>query len=255
MREYYPVKTARFVADTLDRTSEAVSKKARRMSLPKKNPATPKPNWTKEEMMFLREHYYLDSQEYIEGNLPLRTWKAIMCGAKRMGMTGDRDSRIRQAQLGKISDFELGYLVASIEDEGSIIMVRAKSRHQALRYLPLVAFANTDEGIVDEFNRIIHKLFSDFFFKSKHQGFKVEDTYQKRVNRKQFWHVRVSGVAKTLALLKFIRPCIVSINKKKAADLIMEWCESRLNNFRTPYSEEELAIADSVRALCGRRSR
>lgn len=248
LKHHYPRIGGKVIAFLSDRTKWAIQAKATYLGI--KYFKTPI-RWRHEEDEFIQKNWPKMSVEEIAGKLLRRTDHAIRNRMSKLGIQKRRVYHAHPMELASISDFELGWLVAIIEGEGSISIIKLVAHHRP-QYTPNVYFCNSDEGIIDAGVRIIRKLYSNADYKFKEPKFKNEDTFQNKIRGKQYWYVRVWGISRVLPLLELIKPRLVS-RKRQVAQLVIKWCRSRIKHRAKPYSEDELAIIKRIRQIQGSR--
>lgn len=158
----------------------------------------------------------------------------------------------QQVVINDVEAFDLGWLVAAIEGEGSISLpgFRRKERKNSnikkiIGIKPIITLSNTDEAFIDRARMIAQRYTSP--------GYK-----QALPSRKKGWSGSFrnvwEGCKRVKKLLDVVEPYLVV--KKTNASIVREFCESRLSvPPKTEYSARELQLFMQARALHNRGTR
>ena len=134
-------------------------------------------------------------------------------------------------QQPSISEFELGWLCGVIDGEGCIGLW-SRGGKRSSEYKPGLRLANTSKPLVDKFCLLLSAL---------NVGHHVTHYGPRNERSKEYWAVTVEGFKRLSNLLPVIKDCL--IEKKPQADLVWQWCASRMSkSVRAPFDEIELSI-------------
>jgi len=144
---------------------------------------------------------------------------------------------------------ELAWLAGIIDGEGYIgIQLERIRKHSVVRRATVgLQISNTDEDIALKAVFIIKKIGANPYLK-------IDKTALKKTTKKIVYVVVIHRMAVLLKVLKPVLPYLTG-NKKMRAELIIEFCESRLKNFicgshtKNFYTDRELQIIDGCLPL------
>jgi hypothetical protein len=237
LEKNYQSLTAREIGKMLGRSHKAVARQAGRMHLraSRRYGRGGRP-WTEEEEKVLIENYGKTPYQEIAQKIDRTKW-AVRARATKLGLTKYQHS----LPTFNLTDIEKGYIAGIIDGEGTItVTIEAygrpycKNKRPYLR--PLLEVANNSKEIIEKLKTLLGGSYS-------------EKTYQYKGIKKPNYEWIVSGVPRSLAILREIAPHL--IQKKKVAYALMEFCESRIRNFRQPHSETEVNLANEIRNMSG----
>ncbi len=145
-----------------------------------------------------------------------------------------------------LDSFRLGYLAAITDGEGSISIysTRRPTKSDSNHYLHSVIFTitNTELDILEAVKDIVG--FGNIYLWKRHKL---------TGNRKPSYGYRVTNRRLIYNLLVELKNYFMSERKKRLADLIMEFIESREQKggcgFDSPYSQREIEIVNEVGLL------
>ena len=154
---------------------------------------------------------------------------------KHRAHVGVKASTVNTASL---SEAQRGYIAAFLDGEGGIQITRSerKDREYTLALHPGVYFTNTNEEAV---RTIRNWLGGGSITRRREQG-----------NHRDTYVLTVSGVRSILSLLTAIRPLLII--KRRRANLLMEFCRSRISHHRgkgRKFTENELRLYTAIRQL------
>jgi len=137
-----------------------------------------------------------------------------------------------------LTDAQKGYIAAFLDGEGGIQITRSyrRDREYSTALHPDVYFTNTNEEVI----RTIKKWLSGGSITRRPGHGEHKDTYV----------LTISGVKSILTLLDAIRPNLIV--KGKRADLMTEFCRSRLSHNRgkgRTFNENELRLYRAIKKL------
>jgi len=138
----------------------------------------------------------------------------------------------------RLTEAQKGYIAAFLDGEGGIQITRSfrKDREYALALHPTVYFTNTNRAVIVMIRRWLGG--GSITRRKEREGH--NDTYV----------LSVSGVKSILQLLETIRPMLVV--KARRADLMMEFCASRISHNRGKgrrFTRYELRLYTAIRRL------
>ena len=137
-----------------------------------------------------------------------------------------------------LSSGQRGYIAAFLDGEGGIQITRSyrKDREYTTALHPDVYFTNTNEEVI----RTIRKWLGGGSITRRPE----------RVDHKDSYVLTISGVNSILQLLEAIRPYMIV--KVKRADLMIEYCKSRISHNRgkgRTFTENELRLYRAIKKL------
>lgn len=172
-----------------------------------------------------------------------------ICGAKFLThrqLVGHRAGKHRrhvgvkasQVHAERLSDLQKGYVAAFLDGEGGIqiTLSHRKDRAYTLALHPDVYFTNTNHEVI---LRIREWLGGGSMTRRKERG-----------NHKDTFVLTISGVNSILQLLESIRPMLIV--KADRADIMMEYCKSRLMHNRGKgrrFTRNELRLYRALKRL------
>lgn len=172
-----------------------------------------------------------------------------ICGAvfaSSRQLAGHRAGKHRQhvgvkactIHVDKLSEWQKGYIAAFLDGEGGIqiTLSKRKDREYTLAMHPDVYFTNTNEEAI----RTIRAWLG---------GGSITRRRDRR-GRKDMFVLTISGVSSILQLLETIRAMLII--KARRADLMMEFCRSRMSHNRGKgrrFTENELRLYTAIKML------
>jgi hypothetical protein len=192
--------------------------------------------WTNNEIETLKTLFPSNLPlEEIQKHFPKRSINAIKhkasaLGLKRPPLIGE--NRVPTKEYLELTDIDKGYLAGFLDGEGSIGFTYRKDRHG---YTPTVIFSNSDKSVLEWIRNRIGGILTRESRRNPHH----KDGY------KLYFRSR----ADILPLLRTLLPHLKV--KKKQAELMIQFCESRLNRKvqNSPLTVEELKIIKEVSKL------
>lgn len=138
-----------------------------------------------------------------------------------------------------LSESQKGYLAAFLDGEGGIQLTRTfrHGREYKLALHPCVYFTNTDGNVV---MRLRSWLGCGCVTRRRTKNPVHKDTFA----------LSITGTRNVLALLTTLRPYLIV--KRRRADLLVEYCESRLSHYRSGdrrFNRKELRLYTKLRRL------
>lgn len=137
----------------------------------------------------------------------------------------------------QVTDIELGWLAGIWDGEGTFGLSR-QNRNNGVYYNTKVSMENTSIPIIDECQRILKKAGIKYFIVARKAKTK------KHKNRFVLQVVRHTEIVKFCQLVNDYL-----ISKKVQCELLEEFCNSRVENGRSPILEREHAIALELNIL------
>jgi len=190
--------------------------------------------WKPEEIDILKKYYSNLEQEKLQQLLPHRTIHAIHAKARSLGLK--RDPRYIgtfscKFIKGEANEFEKGYVVGLLEGEGTISIVSGKRA-----YVPYISITNTERKVVETCQKIV--------------GGKIITYKGRKKNHKDVYILHITKTYPVYLVLKEILPLMISERKRKIAELVLKFCELRLEKpYPSLLTQEEKAIVNEVRKL------
>jgi len=150
-------------------------------------------------------------------------------------------SKKEETHVKELSEAEKGYLAGLIDGEGTISIGKKNNKTGRLGFTltPSVSIANTNEGLI----RYCQSLIGGCVYKGK----------RRKPNHHAKFTLRVHRHTEIMKILEQVYPYLRI--KKKHAELLMEYCKSRIKKRRyissvtVPYDENELRIHEEIRKL------
>jgi len=185
----------------------------------------------------------------VHSRLPDIDFRCAICGASfssNRRLAGHRAGAHRKhvgvkatsITTDKLTEAQKGYIAAFLDGEGGIQVTRSfrKNREYALALHPTVYFTNTNRAVII----MIGRWLGGGTITRRKGDAGHNDTYV----------LSISGVRSILQLLETIRPMLVV--KARRADLMMEFCRSRISHNRGKgrrFTTYELRLYTAIRRL------
>lgn len=133
----------------------------------------------------------------------------------------------------------LCWLGGIIDGEGMITAIkRSEHKRRQAGFIPRISIANTDMVMIDEVVAILTQLELVHYLQSW--------TDRGHEHWKRKYEVIINGILRCSEALPIMIPYLVV--KRSKAERLLRFCESRRSHpTRTPYSEEEIQLALSLR--------
>jgi hypothetical protein len=137
-----------------------------------------------------------------------------------------------------LTEGQRGYIAAFLDGEGGIQITRSvrKDREYTIALHPAVYFTNTNKEAI----LAIRKWLGGGSITRRREGSNHKDTYV----------LTISGVKTILQLLDAVRPMLII--KAKRADLMLEYCRSRISHNRGKgrrFTSNELRLYTAIKKL------
>lgn len=229
--EVYPQKGLKPTAELLGRSVNAVRTKASELGCKRR-----KDIYSDDEIEAI-ERYYQNGQINKIIERTGRSRKSIHTKAQKLGIKC-KGTKANRLYWEKLTQFELGYLVGMLEGEGSIALDKL---HRGRHYTPQVKLVtNTDNEIIEYIRRLGEKIGLSPIKTRVRAG---------KGNHKDCLHIEVRRIENVYPLLKGLLPYLKG-SKRRKAELIMEFCQSRLSAYKNqPYRDEEWKLIEEIRLL------
>lgn len=190
-------------------------------------------HWTEEEKNKLKEIYGKTGIEELS-KLLRRSRNSVISKAGKMGLRRKHKTRHIPSS---ISDLECGIIVGLLEGEGCISLITGKRTNLS----PTIEITNTDQDILGKVEEIL--------------GPGVWKSSRGNPAWKTSYHYKIGSVQAVSDFLELIGPHLISDKKRKLAQLLLEYCKSRIKtrkgraNNLAPYSQREFEIYHEMREL------
>jgi len=185
--------------------------------------------WTSEELAILKKEYRSKPILEMQKLLPKRTKWCIWAKASELRLTKNLGNIITLEIIGQLSNFEAGYIACALDSEGHITLIKRRGS-----YSPEVGIDNTNLKFVEWIQRRVG-------------GLKTVHTRQGKTWKTSF-RLLFTGIRRTLPLLRLFEPHLIV--KRRQAQLVISFCESRLNRpLIAKPAENEVEIVREVRHL------
>lgn len=191
-----------------------------------------KPRWTGEEVDLLKEIYpIVSSNDELLKHFPKRTLGAIQRKASADLHVHRKNAKSWRVIYPKLSDHTAMIIAWSIVWEGSISLYYDKFKK---RINPIINLSNTNLELLQKFRQLVG-------FGCVIKGRKGKNGYR------DLYYWQLSGNRGCLHLLKEIVEYLPA--KQKRAELLIEFCESRIKSRWGTYSDREREILEEFRKL------
>jgi len=192
--------------------------------------------WTKDEEETLRDLYLkpIPESDFVKF-LPNRTLPTIKSKIHRLRLHG-RTSFWEQPRNLNLSETEKAYLAGLIDGEGSIHFGLNTSE----TVIPRISISSSNTEVLEWCRNKIGKGYISTLSAHSFEGKFHKETHQFIIQAKPT----------VLPFLEAILPYLII--KKKQAELVVEWCKSRLsreNYDRSTYTKREIEIIKEVKTL------
>ncbi len=140
--------------------------------------------------------------------------------------------------LSELTQSQKGYLAGFLDGEGGIQITRSqrRDREYTLALHPMVYFTNTKEHAI----RTLRKWLGAGSISHRVEGGNHNDTFA----------LNITGTRNISALLHILRPYLII--KSTRADVLIEFCESRMQHYRgrdRRFNDGELRLYTTLREL------
>jgi hypothetical protein len=183
--------------------------------------------WSQSEIKRLKSLYpYKEKEELIrEFN---RTWVSIHHKASRLGLSRPYKFVASKLTRGEATDFEIGFITGLLEGEGSITFSGGKNSTPH----PMVRISNMNRRLLEKAQKIIGgKIYAEELFPNVYN-----------------YDLNIGSLRNVYETLKKLQPYL--IGKKRQADLMLEFCQSRLSSVKNkPFTEMEMKIVREIKEL------
>lgn len=139
---------------------------------------------------------------------------------------------------GKLSSLQCAYLAGFWDADGSFMILRRKTGN----FKAIMAVTNKDKHTI----HIISSWLSEIGLHPKVTEHKISKDNRGYI-RRLCYHCGLYRTKEMISLTESIFPFLIT--KKKRAELFLKFLKSRLNNWRKPYTPEEIMIAEKIKAI------
>lgn len=155
--------------------------------------------------------------------------------------------------MGNQQERSLSWLGGIVDGEGTISVQVYTKPDGCVRLTPYACIVNSDQGILDECKRILTEM-----------GAVWRPCVVSGGTNKNCTNLRMDGEKPMMAFLPTIRPYLRSTQKANAADVVLQYLESRKRNYlrrdalgrvmRAGYTRAEIELISSIRTKSGAKS-
>jgi hypothetical protein len=192
--------------------------------------------WVDERKTLLRGLYPTASREEVLEAFPEKNWNAISAKATREKIHRKVPHKFKVRDFPIMDKVTARIMAWAISLEGAITLHKQTDpRTKTPELYAVVSLANTNRNLLTKLMEI-----SGFgHIRSKSWQ------YNERCKPCFYWTIR--NIQECLAFLRQIQPHLPS--KQEQADLLIEYCEERLKNWRLPYSTRDFEIHERIKSL------
>lgn len=225
-----------------NRTWYALHHKVSQLGLVRYNVAP----WSDGERKIVRESWATKSKKEIQSLLPNRTWPAISGMVKNLRkvegsiphLSVNRYLRYREGTLNPLTEVERAYIAGLIEGDGSISITRGRSCRKLAcgqtSCTPKISIGNTNKELLAHVKTLL-------------QGSCSITNKKPKARRKQLSILEIGRLLDIKSLLQQLIPFLVG--RKKQAELVLEFCNLRLNDKWGEYNPRLFGITEEVQML------
>jgi len=226
----------RDIARSLGRTENSIRARGRRLGL-EFHCVKHKPHWSSDEIEVLRRYYTSETSQELRDLFPHRTSIAIKRKADRDQIFADSINKwLKEKTLPSLKHDDVVYIAGFLDGEGMITIAvhdnRARSDH-SVSLLPLISIANTDREQMEWLHGLL-------------QG-SILLTSTGRRGCKTAYILQLSQLRNVKSLLEQLLPYLRV--KKRQAQLVLEFCNIRLQEQLGKRCDRAFEIAKEVRDL------
>lgn len=240
LRDIYPHKKNKDVADELNRSKRAVRRMKEKLGLEKSDEffkkyphCTVGEKWSDDEIKFLENNYDSMLKGKIVSEIN-RTWISIKCKASKMGLKRSKKVKetidIKNHKPIGISNEDASYLAGVIDSDGSITFIK----NHDIYFNPVVSVTNMSKNLIKKIEKI------------------TEVSKINYISKKGLWKWETSSRRDVYGILKSIKEYLII--KKKQAELTLNFIEIWVDNFGET-NDDMINIANKVRELNNRTSK
>lgn len=201
--------------------------------------------WNEDRINLLRELYPHSSRGEIFKAFPEKNWNAISAIATRRGFKR-RVPKHLEIKTYPILSEEVAKIAAwSIVFEGSIGLHKQIhfTRNNTIGLYPMVSLGNTDFELLEKFKNLLGFGHIGKGTEEVRWFYKNGNEYKSKPLKK--WEIRSVPEIKY-----FLRQIVEYLPaKKRQGELLLEYTEIRLKNWRLPYTPREYEIQDEMKKL------
>lgn len=224
------------LAKLLNRSEGAIRATARKLDIELR--VAPKPHWTDEDIDLLRKYYETGSREDLLKLFPHRSWRSINHKGRRHQLVrASVKHYLCSRTIGDLLHDQRIYLAGLIDGEGTVTISVRKSKSKpgvmGSPLTPLIIITNTNKELIDHLRTTLHGS----TLKTQHRTGHCKDV----------WALQVARLLDVKALLEQITPYLFL--KRRQAELLLEFCNLRLEDKWMRYNPRLFEIAKEIRKL------
>jgi len=197
-----------------------------------------KPHWTDEEIDIIKTFYETKDKQELLNLLPKRSWLSIQHMAEKLRVP--RSSIRAYLWPRRVPDltYELRlYFAGLLDGDGSFLITVQLNKPEVGDYpslRPIITIANSNRKLID-------------WASSKLNTYTLKTPYEKRPERKAAFTLQIARLLDVKAVCEQVGPYLVA--KKRQAELLLEFCNIRLEDKWMDYNTRLFEIAKEVRIL------
>lgn len=193
--------------------------------------------WSDEEIDILEKYYATRNKDELLKLLP-RSWESVLHRASRLGTARTSvKAYLREQRIGKLSHDEAVYVAGMFDGEGTFtiyikgcIITSGNGVTPPLR--PIISLVNTSQPLI----KWLRPRLGNCTLKKPHTK-----------TRKAVYILQIARLMDIKTLLEQISPYLIV--KKKQAELLLEFCNLRLQGKWREYNPRLWEIAKEIRKL------
>ena len=198
-----------------------------------------KPHWTDQEVDILEKYYSSRDTEELQKLLPRRSWESILHRASRQGtIRSSVRAYLREQRIMTLPHDETIYIAGILDGEG-MLTVTIKGGRIALGngvnpLVPLISITNTSQPLID-------------WLHPRLGGCTLKSPYSKGDKWKIVQTLQVARLLDIKSLIEQTLPYLIV--KRQQAALLLEFCNTRLQDKWSEYNPQLFQIAKEIRNL------
>lgn len=134
------------------------------------------------------------------------------------------DEAIAEMGNQQVTQYEIGWLAGFVDGEGYIGISQYKTRRRKTSYSCAIQVSNTDEKMILKAQQIVQKIGVNPYIRTHGYG------ERNKKKSKIVYVLVVHRMGKIIPILEAINPYLTGL-KKERADLVLEYCKSRMNSY------------------------
>ena len=197
-----------------------------------------KPHWTDDDIDLLQKYYQTRSKEDLQKIFPNRSWKSISHRANRLKIVrASIISRLRPKRIGNLVLVVKVYVAGLLDGEGMITVSVKKNKADPQKggspLTPVISISNTKKELM-------------VWLSTNVAGCTIKTDYDTE-KRKDVFAFQIARLLDVQALLEQVLPFLIV--KKRQAELVLEFCNVRLQDKWMEYNPRLFEITKEVRYL------